>query len=131
MSHSIAKDFDFSAAHYLTGLPEGHQCAKIHGHNYIVRVAIGTDKLDEVGFVIDYGELNWFKEDVIARYDHTLLNDELPFNPTAENMAEFFGGVVYHWLMSLDDKRVFSIDIGVSETPKTWACYHCETVHDA
>lgn len=37
----ITKEFHFSASHQLTGLPEDHQCARLHGHNYIVEVELG------------------------------------------------------------------------------------------
>jgi len=59
MIATITKDFAFSASHRLDGLPEGHQCARYHGHNYLVRVEIeGT--VDKVGFVVDYGALKPF-----------------------------------------------------------------------
>lgn len=129
MNYSISKDFTFSAGHYLFGLPEGHPCANPHGHNYIVRIIIGTNELNDIGFVIDYGELRWFC-DVIDKLDHTMLNDVVPFNPTAEQLAEYFCKIIFTWLALREDNRKFNVDIGVSETPKTWAWAGGEVVND-
>ena len=38
MSHTIGKRFSFEAGHRLGGLPEGHKCARPHGHSYTVEV---------------------------------------------------------------------------------------------
>ncbi len=32
---TITKEFHFSASHQLSHLPEDHQCARLHGHNYV------------------------------------------------------------------------------------------------
>jgi len=111
----IAKRFDFSASHQLD-LGEGHPCARIHGHNYTVEIILGAEDLDDKGMVLDYGKLAPFKE-VVNGLDHRHLNDVLPVEPTAENIA--------HWLYSqaieLWPNLVFAIR--VSETGKTWAEY--------
>ena len=55
--YMIRKKFDFSASHQLLGLPAEHQCARLHGHNYIVEVVLQAEQLNQVSFVVDYGEL--------------------------------------------------------------------------
>ena len=58
---SISKRFSFSASHQLGHLPEGHPCARLHGHNYDVEVEIQSPCLDDRGFCqVDYGELKTF-----------------------------------------------------------------------
>lgn len=52
----IAATFSFEAAHRLPRLPEGHKCKNLHGHNYVLEVAV-EGPLDERGFVMDYAEL--------------------------------------------------------------------------
>lgn len=32
----ITKEYHFSASHRLAHLPDDHQCARLHGHNYVV-----------------------------------------------------------------------------------------------
>jgi 6-pyruvoyltetrahydropterin/6-carboxytetrahydropterin synthase len=114
----ISKDFEFSASHRLDGLPVDHQCARMHGHNYAVRVEL-TGEVDGVGFVMDYGELDHFRTWLRASVDHRHLNDVVDFNPTAELLArwmieELVGRIPLNSQVSL-------IRVGLSETPKTWA----------
>lgn len=116
MKYVISKDHTFSASHVLAGLPAGHQCGRMHGHNYLIRLALGGDRLDGRGFVIDYGDLAPFFALVDEQLDHRHLNDVLVENPTAENLAE--------WLYV--KAREFGwpvVSVAVSETPKSWATY--------
>lgn len=116
----IMKDYEFSASHRLLGLPEGHPCERLHGHNYKVRVSLVTPALNGVGFVRDYRDLSVFKAFLDEKFDHRDLNQVLgDINPTAENLARFLYEV-------LDDVLGFHNElhaVGVSETPKTWAFY--------
>ena len=59
--YRITKEFHFSASHKLDHLPDDHQCARLHGHNFIAIVELATAILDRDGFVGDYGELKAFK----------------------------------------------------------------------
>ena len=54
MMFRITKEFHFSASHQLKGLPAEHQCARLHGHNYVVEVELSAETLNEHGFVRDY-----------------------------------------------------------------------------
>lgn len=123
MTYTVSKDFAFSASHVLDGLPPGHQCGRLHGHNYLVRVVLSADSLDTTGFVLDYGELAPVKGLLDDTLDHRHLNDVLPEevgNPTAEHLAEWLAGQVRDLLDVPDWMRVA---VSVSETPKTWATY--------
>lgn len=119
---SITKDFEFSASHRLIGLAPDHQCGRLHGHNYRVRVELVAPDLNDVGFVYDYGNLKPFKTLIDRFYDHQHLNDVFggDLNPTAEIIAEQL------WL-ALSAMLPFvpapGSGMGVSETPKTWAWY--------
>lgn len=117
---TVSKDFAFSASHQLSGLPEEHQCARLHGHNYVVRVELTGPEVDRVGFVLDYGELAPIKDLIDTHLDHRHLNDVLGFNPTAENMARWLVGRVRAWVEVPEGVRV---SVSVSETPKTWATF--------
>lgn len=88
MTYTIRKRFTFSAAHHLTGLPAQHPCSHHHGHNYVVWLELSADRLDATGFVRDFGELRTFKDYLDAAMDHRDLNDTVPFNPTAELLAQ-------------------------------------------
>lgn len=124
MTYTITKDFAFSASHALHGLPHGHQCGRLHGHNYLIRVALSGDSLDDAGFILDFGELAPFKRWVDDVLDHRHLNDVLPDeglhgNPTAERMARWLAEDI---LPSIVDLPVgVEVAVGVRETDKCWA----------
>lgn len=114
--YTISKEFHFSASHVLHGLPDGHQCGRLHGHNYIVVAVLAAPGLNQTGFVRDYGELNLFKTYIDAKLDHRHLNDAFDCNPTAENMARILFQMFVHDYPEL-------VAIRISETPRTWAEY--------
>ena len=112
----ISKQFHFSASHILDSLPPEHQCARLHGHNYIVELVLAAETVNEHGFVIDYLEMKPFKEYIDNQLDHRHLNDVLPFPTSAENLAKhLYDWAKAHW------SQVTAVR--VSETPKTWAEY--------
>lgn len=81
----VIKTFEFSAAHRL-GLSYASKCTEVHGHNWRVKVYCRAEDLDANGMVVDFTHI---KSAVIDRLDHKVLNDVLPFNPTAENIARW------------------------------------------
>ena len=36
----LFKEFSFESAHRLPNVPEGHKCARLHGHSFHVRVTV-------------------------------------------------------------------------------------------
>lgn len=108
--HLISKEFHFSAAHHLNGLPAGHPCGNIHGHNYVVKVILFGNP-NENGFVQDYGELKPIQRFIDDTLDHKDLNAFFP-QPTVEVMCEH----LYH-LFKRDFPKLQAIEM--SETPKT------------
>ena len=113
----ISKEFSFSAAHQLHGLPETHPCSRLHGHNYIVKVHLKSEQLSETGFVRDYNELEIVKKYIDEVLDHRNLNDIMaPLNSSAENLAKLI-------LDKFKDEIPELYAIEVCETPKTSAIY--------
>lgn len=112
MAHCVTRYHDISCGHRVSG-HEG-KCANLHGHNYRITFTCQAKSgwLDNLGRVIDFGEVKsklcmWIEE----HWDHKMLlweHDPLlskvreidqtvvtvPFNPTAENMAEYLVIVV-------------------------------------
>ena len=113
---TISKEFQFSASHVLNGLPDDHQCGRLHGHNYIIEVVLQAPTLNEVGFVVDYGDLKPLKTYIDNTLDHRHLNDVFTFQTSAENLARH----LYTFCKSIWPQAVA---VRVSETPKTWATY--------
>lgn len=117
----IAKRFTFSAAHHLDHLPEGHKCARRHGHNYTVEVQLAAETLDRAGFVVDFGELDPVKRFIDAELDHQDLNDVLGCQPSSEFLARYLYGWCQERLPPPVVERLRAVQ--VSETPTTWAEY--------
>jgi 6-pyruvoyltetrahydropterin/6-carboxytetrahydropterin synthase len=114
--YKIGIEYQFESAHYLKGVPKGHKCARLHGHNYILIVELQSENLDATGFIVDYFDLKPIKDYINAEVDHRLLNDVFNFNPTVENMTEFF----YHKFKAMFPEIC---KITLKETPTTYASF--------
>jgi 6-pyruvoyltetrahydropterin/6-carboxytetrahydropterin synthase len=51
---TITKQFSFLASPVTDHLPDGHPCARLHGHNYVVERVLWSVKLNGDGFVRGY-----------------------------------------------------------------------------
>jgi 6-pyruvoyltetrahydropterin/6-carboxytetrahydropterin synthase len=121
MPYEISTEGTFSAAHFLDGY-EG-DCARLHGHNWRVRVAIRADKSKPIGLTYDFRSLKGLIEEVIKVLDHTVLN-ELPVfkgkNPTAETIAEWCYGEI---ASRIEESTVRVIRVEVWESLQNCATY--------
>ena len=81
----VCKSLEVSASHFLS-LSYDSPCANIHGHNWHIEVWCRAESLNQDGMVVDFKHI---KEKIHGRLDHKYLNDVLPFNPTAENIAKW------------------------------------------
>ena len=86
----VTKRLEISAAHRLT-LSYASKCTAMHGHNWIITIHCRAAELNADGMVTDFTHI---KHAVLDRLDHTCLNDILPFNPTAENIARYICDLV-------------------------------------
>jgi len=86
----VFKEFTFEAAHRLPNVPEGHKCARLHGHSFHVRVSVDGPVGDTSGWVMDFAELKSAFRPVYDRLDHRYLNEVSGLeNPTSENLARW------------------------------------------
>lgn len=76
----------FQAAHFLKEYKG--KCEKVHGHTFQVEVVVEAAELDRTGIGVDFSLIKTRLAEILP--DHTLLNDVLPFNPSAENLARHF-----------------------------------------
>ena len=83
--YTVIKRMEVSAAHFLK-LFYPSKCENLHGHNWIITVHCRSEKLNSDGMVVDFTHI---KEVVMGNLDHKCINDVLPCNPTAENIAKW------------------------------------------
>lgn len=81
----VSKRMEIAGSHKLT-LSYDSPCQNLHGHNWIVTVFCKAKKLNHDGMIIDFKHI---KERIHKRLDHQNINEVLPFNPTAENIAKW------------------------------------------
>lgn len=88
--HELRKSFRFESAHRLPHLPEGHKCARLHGHSFVVTLVIHGSLDEKLGWIIDAGEVKALFKPILDELDHRYLN-EIPGleNPTAEILSRW------------------------------------------
>ncbi len=86
----IFKEFTFEAAHRLPNVPEGHKCARLHGHSFRVEIRVSGEVDPTLGWVMDFSELSAAFRPIYQQLDHFYLNDiDGLENPTSENIARW------------------------------------------
>ena len=95
MPFNISTTREFAAAHQLR-LYDGSM-EPLHGHNWRVRVTVAADKLDSIGVVMDFHDLEKIVDRIVVPWHNTHLNEVSDFrelNPSAENVAYRIGTTV-------------------------------------
>ena len=137
--YKVHRYHDISCGHRVYG-HEG-KCRHLHGHNYRIHfTCVAEDEaLDEVGRVIDFSQVkaklcmwieeHWdhhfliWEEDLMKSYllelDPTVV--VVPFNPTAENIAQHLVEVVGP--AQLAGTGIKLSEVMVEETMKCFASY--------
>ncbi len=90
MHVELVKEYRFEAAHRLPQVPEGHKCARLHGHSFRFEIHVAGPVDDRSGWFIDYGVLDEVVGPLVARLDHYYLNEvEGLANPTSEILTKW------------------------------------------
>ena len=134
----LKAEASFDAAHFLHDY-DG-KCSNIHGHRWRIIATIQNAFLQrngqQKGMIMDFSELKKALRIIADHYDHSLIYEkntfksdtldclkrdgfrmvELPFRPTAENMAR-------HFYMVLKERGYRVSNVTVYETPENCAMY--------
>lgn len=138
-THLLTRRFAFDYGHRL--LNHEGKCRHLHGHRGVAEVTLTAKHLDDIGRVIDFGEVKgiigkWIDE----AWDHNVILHEndplvallrspnlstgrLPYtmsaNPTAENLAE----ELHLAAARLLPPHIAILSVGIWETPNCSAFY--------
>ncbi len=134
--YTVTRYHDISCGHRVCG--HENKCSHLHGHNYRITF-VCTGELDSVGRVIDFSVIKdrlcmWLEKNFDHRFliweddplaDPLLALDpkvvKVPFNPTAENIAEYLVKTVAP--KQLEGTGVKLVRCDVEETRKCTASY--------
>jgi 6-pyruvoyltetrahydropterin/6-carboxytetrahydropterin synthase len=106
----------FAGAHHLNSY-DG-DCKDLHGHNWKVRVQLGSKVLDNLGMAMDFKLVKKHLNTIISSLDHKYLNELHWFknmNPTSENISRIIFEELVNNLKN-ENIRVLEIEVWESET---------------
>jgi 6-pyruvoyltetrahydropterin/6-carboxytetrahydropterin synthase len=86
----VFRVFQVEAAHWLPHVPEGHKCARLHGHSFRIEVHVSGELGTDSGWVMDFADLKAAFQPLFEQLDHRCLNDVDGLdNPTSEHLARW------------------------------------------
>ena len=110
MRTRLERSYRFEAAHFLPKVPPGHKCARMHGHSYLVEIAIEGEVDPERGWLMDFAEIDEHVNPLVRQLDHQVLNEiDGLANPTSELLAV--------WIWQKLGALTGLTEVVVSETP--------------
>ncbi|MCM1157303.1 MAG: 6-carboxytetrahydropterin synthase QueD [Bacteroidales bacterium] len=136
--YTLQTSANFDSAHFLKGY-EG-KCRNIHGHRWLIEATVAAEQLEKDGqnrgMVVDFKTLREDLNRLAEELDHSLVIEEesirektkealleegfriveVPFRPTAENLAKYFYD-------ELEEREYQVILVKVYETPNNCAGY--------
>jgi 6-pyruvoyltetrahydropterin/6-carboxytetrahydropterin synthase len=117
MRARLQRSYRFEAAHFLPKVPTGHKCARMHGHSYLIEVAIEGEIDPERGWVVDFADIDEHATPLVRTLDHQVLNEiDGLSNPTSELLAAWLWERLRTGLPGL-------VELVVSETPTSRCLY--------
>ena len=138
---TVTRYHDISCGHRVTG--HKGKCQFLHGHNYRIHFTIAAPHTNELGMVLDFTAIKtrlcqWLEDnfdhkfllwehDPLLQQLRAIANDSIvvvPFNPTAEGIAQFLVDEVAP--EALADTGCVLISCKVDETRKCSAEYILE-----
>ena len=136
--YTLQTNASFDSAHFLKGY-QG-KCSNIHGHRWTIEVTVASDEVETDGqirgMIVDFKTLKNDLKDLADEFDHKFIIEEgslkektkealleedfaiveLPFRPTAENLAKYFYD-------RMEEKEYQVVLVKVYETPNNCAGY--------
>jgi 6-pyruvoyltetrahydropterin/6-carboxytetrahydropterin synthase len=120
--YTVSVQAHYDAAHFLRNY-QG-KCERLHGHRYVVEVALQSEELNAAGIAFDFVDVKRELRALAAELDHTNLNDLPQFQEaetSAENQARWFYDTLRERLPAPQAAGLLYARIW--ETPTQWAQY--------
>lgn len=120
--YTVSVQAHYDSAHFLVKYKG--KCERLHGHRYVVEVAVQAAELNEAGIAFDFVDLKRELRALADHLDHHLLNDLPEFRgveTSAENQARWFWEELKQRLPVAQAGRL--VYTRVWETPTQWAQY--------
>lgn len=117
MKFELKQHFQIESARFLPHLPSTHPCSRMHGHSFKIILTLVGDLDPQIGWVIDYNDIQSRMKPLLDLIDHRVLN-EVPGleNPTSELLAK--------WLFEKAKTSLPQLTrVTVAETPLTECSY--------
>jgi len=135
-------------------IPMGHRlskhkglCKNFHGHNFVIKVKVGSKELDENDMVIDFSDLKKLVNEILDAFDHsTILNINDPAkeqffdlgyriwlldsDPTAEAFCKHLFHEISDALKNLAKRDVYLVSVKIWENEDSVAEYMPITLAD-
>jgi 6-pyruvoyltetrahydropterin/6-carboxytetrahydropterin synthase len=112
----------YDSAHFLRNYKG--KCERLHGHRYVVELALMAEQLNEAGIAYDFVDVKRELRALADHLDHQNINDLPPFDeiePSAENQAKYFFDEMKRRLpVPMNDAVLY---VKVWETPTQFAQY--------
>ena len=120
--YTVSVQAHYDSAHFLRHYKG--KCERLHGHRYVVEVAVRAEQLNESGIAYDFVDLKRELRALAGELDHHNLNDLPMFEEmetSAENQARWFFEELSRRLPGeLASGLLYT---RVWETPNQWAQY--------
>ncbi len=120
--YTISVRAHYDSAHFLRNYKG--KCERLHGHRYVVEVAVRATRLNEAGIAFDFVDLKRHLRAIAGDMDHQNLND-LPQFQDLETSAEIQARYIYEELRRRLPGEIAEglLYARVWETPNQWAQY--------
>lgn len=90
MKYELKQHFQIESARWLPHLPSSHPCSRMHGHSFKIVLRIVGDLHPQIGWVIDYNDIQAIMRPILEQIDHRVLNEVAGLeNPTSELLAKW------------------------------------------
>lgn len=136
----ISKTFRFEASHVLPLHPG--KCSRLHGHSWVLTIAVEGEVSANTGFVCDYADLGRVvEENVINKLDHTHLGQGMAisnkkafcpylgpdFYPSSENLSIAIGRILQPLIQEIPtyaETTVRLYEVTIEETCTSKCTWH-------